>query len=70
VGNLMAKENATVRSSVNMGDNSEDDITDKPIEDKSKKENLNQRVIGSVMDPLGNIPIPESAKFIKTFLAN
>lgn len=69
VGNLMAKENATERSSVNMGDNSEDDITDKPIEDKSNKENLNQRVIGSVMDPLGNIPVLENAKFIKPFFS-
>ena len=68
VGNLMAKENATERSSVNMGDNSEDDITDKPIEDKSNL--MNQRIIGSVMDPLGNIPVLENAKFIKPFLAN
>jgi hypothetical protein len=70
VGNLMAKESATKRSSVNMGDNYEDVITDTPIEDKSNKENLKQRVIGSVMDPLGNIPVLKNAKFIKTFLAN
>ena len=48
VGSLMAKESARV----NMGDISGDNITDIPIEGNSNKSIMNQRVIGSVMDPL------------------
>ena len=63
LGNLMAKESA----SVIMGDISGNNITDTPIESNGNKDNMNQRVIGSVMDPLGNIPVLDNAKFIKPF---
>ncbi|KAK2720765.1 hypothetical protein QYM36_004595 [Artemia franciscana] len=65
LGNLMAKESA----SVIMGDISGNNITDTPIESNGNKDNMNQRVIGSVMDPLGNIPVLDNAKFIKPFFS-
>ena len=65
LGNLMAKESA----SVNMGDISRDNITDTPIKGNSNKGNMNQRVTGSVIDPLGNIPVLDDAKFIKPFFS-
>ena len=48
VGNLMAKESARI----NMGDISGVNLTDIPMEGNSNQGNVNQRVIGSVMDPL------------------
>ena len=48
VGNLMVKESARV----NIGDISGDNITDILIASNSKKGNMNQTVIGSVMNPL------------------
>ena len=46
-GNLMAKESARI----NMGDISGVNLTDIPMEGNSNQGNVNQRVIGSVMDP-------------------
>ena len=40
VGNLMTKENATIRGSANMRDFSGDNITDTPNEGKSNKYNI------------------------------
>ena len=52
-----------------MGDISGDNITDTPIEGKNNKDNMNQRLIGSIMAPLGNIPVLDNAKFIKPFFS-